>query len=70
MEVTGKEENGCLNGLLMFLFDRRRKEEMKGKYLIDAVWKDNEEEVLRLIDEEEVDVDGRNQVSFFLLFLS
>ena len=41
--------------------------------LIEAVERNNEEEVLRLIDEEDVDVDGRNQVnsssfSFFLSF--
>ena len=37
--------------------------------LFDAVWKDNEEEVLRLIDEEDVNMNGRNRVSFFLSFL-
>ena len=38
--------------------------------LIEAVRRNNEEEVLRLIDEEDVDVDGRNQVIFFFFLFS
>ena len=37
--------------------------------LIEAVWENNEEEVLRLIDEEDVDVNGRDEVSFFSFLL-
>ena len=32
-----------------------------------AIRENNEEEVLRLIDEEDVDVNGRDRVSFFFL---
>ena len=35
--------------------------------LIKAIRENNEEEVLRLIDEEDVDVNGRDRVSFFFL---
>ena len=37
--------------------------------LIWAIRENNQKEALRLIDEEDVDVDGRNRVSFFLSFL-
>ena len=33
--------------------------------LINAIRENNEEEVLRLIDEEDVDVNGKDRVSFF-----
>ena len=34
-----------------------------------AIRRNNEEEVLRLIDEEDVNVNGRDRVSFFSFFL-
>ena len=38
--------------------------------LVEAIETNNEEEVLRLIDEEDVNMNGRNRVSFFFfLFL-
>ena len=36
--------------------------------LIQAVKRNNEEEVLRLIDEEDIDVNDRNMVSVYFLF--
>ena len=43
---------------------------MSRRDLFQAIRENNEEEVLRLIDEEDVNMNGRNRVSFFFfLFL-